>query len=97
VTTTVETWTGHDVRKVERDMRKALEGVAVGLSLNLERLEQARNDYESIDEAIENLRYSIREAEELRELVLIEHRDSHHEVSPRFCSSEVCRKAAGEQ
>lgn len=84
-------------RMQERDTIKALEGVSVGLATHLERLNDALETYEGIDSAITNLRTSIREAEELRELVLSEHRDTHAEVSPRFCSSEVCRKAAGEQ
>jgi hypothetical protein len=68
----------------------------VALADNLARLEDARISFEGIDEAIDNLRYSVTEADELRELVLAEHRESHVEPSPRFCVSAVCRKAAGE-
>ena len=82
-------------RKQEHDTRRALEEVAMGLAANLERLEEARNSFEGIDEAISNLRYSVAEAERLRDQVLTEH-EYNHPGSARFCRSQACKMAAGE-
>ena len=82
-------------RMQERDVRMTLEGVAVGLATNLERLNDALDTFEGIDAAIVDLRTSIREAELLRDQVLAEH-EYNHPGSARFCRSQACKMAAGE-
>ena len=94
---------------IERDIAEVIELHKAGTQLadkikepivqlqdHLNRLEDAANDgIPAMLEALENLRYSASESEELRAAVLREHREYHAEASPRFCSSEACRLADG--